>query len=161
VLTAADPFKYAAGAAGETELPFAMLDPAGLPGFAHPLEHPMQATGGGAGSTDPWQRTVTNIGKLPAVPVVRFVGPVVRPALTNVTTGQRFVLNRTLATDVEALVSMGIRSVVIGGSSDYAAGTGSGSTFWTLAKGDNDVRFTADAFSATAHAYLRWRPRWK
>jgi hypothetical protein len=56
---------------------------------------------------------------------------------------------------------MGIRSIVIGGSSDYAAGSGSGSSFWTLAKAGNDVRFTADAFSATARAYLRWRPRWK
>lgn len=159
VLTAADPFKYAAGAAGQIEVGFGLADPAGLAGYTYPLDHPMTTSGGSGVST--WQQTVNNIGRLPAVPVVRFLGPAVRPALTNVTTGDRFVLNRTLPAGVQAVISMGVRSITIGGSSDYAAGSGTGSTFWALAAGANDIRFTADAYSAGALAYLRWRPRWK
>jgi hypothetical protein len=159
VLTAADPFKYAAGAAGLVEAGFALADPAGLSGYTYPLDHPMTTAGGGAGIST-WQQTVVNIGRLPAVPTVRFIGPAVRPALTNVTTGDRFVLNRTLPAGVEAVVNVGVRSITIGGSSDYAAGSGTGSTFWALAAGPNDVRFTADAYAAGL-AYLRWRPRWK
>jgi hypothetical protein len=159
VLTAADPFKYAAGAAGLMEVGFALADPAGLDGYTYPLDHPMITTGGIAVAST-WQQTVTNIGRLPAVPTVRFIGPAVRPALTNVTTGDRFVLNRTLPAGVEAVVSMGVRSITIGGSSDYAAGSGTGSTFWALAAGPNDIRFTADAYAAGV-AFLRWRPRWK
>lgn len=158
VLTAADPFKYAAGAAGAEEVEFKLLDPAAVPGMTHDAVHPLDH-GGIDLSALGWQHNVANIGKVPALPVLRIVGPAPNPTLTNVTTGQRFQLGRTLGPGVEALIDMEMRSVVVGGSSDFAAK--GRSTFWALAKGINDVRFTADTFEPTARAYLSWRPRWK
>lgn len=159
VLTAADPFKYAAGDLGEAEEEFKLLDPASVPGMIHDVVHPLDH-GGIDLNTLGWQKTVQNVGNVPALPILRIVGPVAYPTLTNATTGQAFTLDRVLGPGVEAVVDMELRTVRIGGSSDFSAKTPS-SSFWAIAKKANDLRFTASTYEPLARAYLSWRPRWK
>lgn len=159
VLTAADPFKYAAGAAGQETTILFLLDPTAMGGLTHDLEHPLDHGGVDLDALG-WQKTVTNIGSVPALPIVRFVGPASRPTLTNATTGEVFTLDRDLPAGVEAVIDMEMRTVIVGGASDFAA-KAPRSSFWALAKGANVVRFTADAFNPAARAYLTLRPRWK
>lgn len=159
VLLAADPFKYAAGDVGEDDAEFKLLDPAAVPGMTHDVEHPLDH-----GGVDPaslgWQKTVQNIGNVPTLPTIRFVGPAPRPTLTNATTGQSFTLDRDLPAGAEAVVDMEMRTVTVGGYSDFSA-KAPRSSFWALGKGDNEIRFTADSYAAATRAYLTWRPRWK
>lgn len=158
VLTCADPFKYAAGAAGLTTVTLRLLDPAAMPGMTHDVVHPLDH--GGAGDALGWQANATNLGQMPAATVLRFTGPAVNPRLLNVTTGEFFTLGRNLAAGVEAVVDAELRTVLIGGSSDFGA-KAARSTFLNLARGVNDLRFTADAYQAAARASVSWRPRWK
>lgn len=158
VLTAGDPYKYAAGVAGLESAELALLDPALLPGATHPMEHPLDH--GGAPANLPDRLTVINRGNVPALPLLRIVGPVNLPTVTNATTGAFFTIDRYLAPGVEALVDMELRTVHVGGSSDYSA-KAARSEFWTLAKGPNDLRFTAQTFEPLARAFVSWRPRWK
>lgn len=158
VVTAADPFKYAAGAAGEEQITMSLLDPASVPGFTHPMEHPLDH--GGAPLDLAGRRTVINIGQIPALPVLRIVGPAAYPTILNATTGAFFTLDRILPLGAEAIIDMELRTVHVGGSSDFSA-KAARSSFWTLAKGANDLRFTAQNFEPLARAYVSWRPRWK
>lgn len=158
VLTAADPFKYAAGLAGEDEVELKLLDPESVPGATHPMEHPLDH--GGATADVGGRKDAVNIGSVPALPVLRIVGPVAYPTITNATTGQFFTLDWVLPPDVEALVDMELGTVHVGGSSIFSA-KAPRSTFWALAKRTNDLRFTAETYEPTARAYVSWRPRWK
>jgi hypothetical protein len=158
-LTAADPFKYGAGLAGLEETVLSLLDPTAMGGMVHDVEHPLDHGGVDLAALG-WQRTVQNIGTLSALPMLRFVGPVSKPTLTNATTGEFFTIDRTLAAGVEAVIDTELRTVRVGGSSDFGAKT-SRSSFWSLARGANELRFTADTFDPLARAHLSWRPRWK
>ena len=53
-----------------------------------------------------------------------------------------------------------MRTVHVGGSSDFGA-KAPRSSFWSLPKGANELRFTAETFDPLALAYVTWRPRWK
>lgn len=159
VLTAADPFKYAAGAAGLVEESFGLLDPTQVPGLAHPVQHPASHASGGSGFLG-GRLLVDNFGKLPVDPVLRIVGPARKPALFNATTGQFFGLNRDLLIGEEVVIDVEMRTVRVSGASDTSI-KAPRSTFWQLARGVNDLRFTADFYDPMARAYVSFRPRWK
>lgn len=158
VLTAGDPFKYAAGAAGLTEVELTLRNPAAEPGVAHPLAHPLNH--GGAPADGGGRRAVDNIGQLPVSPVLRIVGPASKPVLTNATTGESFGIGRDLLYGEQVVVDVDLRTVLISGASDTRA-IAPRSTFWRLARGVNDIRFTAAAYDPAARAYIAFRPRWK
>lgn len=157
VLTAADPFKYAAGAAGAVAVPLALLNPASVTGLAHPLAHP--ANHGGSSGVLGGRANTTNPG-LPVAPVVTITGPVVNPVVSNASTGQSFGLSYSLAAGETAVIDMGLRMVLVSGISRLAL-KAPRSQFWALGKGANDLRFTAAAYSAAATATVTYRPRWK
>jgi len=158
VLTAGDPFKYAAGAAGLTTVELALLDPSTVRGFTHPMEHPLDH--GGAPLEAPDRKNAANPGQLPVDVILRFVGPAVRPVITNASTGEFFALNRELLIGEEVVVDTELRTVLVNGASSTAIRQPR-STFWQLARGVNDLRFTADFYQSTARAYVSYRPRWK
>jgi hypothetical protein len=158
-LTAADPFKYAAGAAGLTSVTLRLLDPAAMGGMTHDLVHPLDHGGVDLASLG-WQADADNTGQVPVATTIRFTGPAPNPRILNVTTGEFFTLGRTLGAGVEAVVDADLRTVFVGGSSDFGA-RAARSTFLSLARGINDLRFTADAYQAAARATVSWRPRWK
>jgi hypothetical protein len=158
-LTAGDPWKYQAGATGLTTVELRLLNPAAMPGMTHDAEHPLDHGGVDLAALG-WAADAVNIGQEAAWTQLRFIGPAANPTLTNVTTGEFFTLGRTLGAGVEAVIDAELRTVRVGGSSDFGA-KAPRSTFLSLAKGTNDLRFTADAYQADARAYVSWRPRWK
>lgn len=158
VLTAADPFKYAAGSDGLESVPLVLRDPASSRGATHPMTHPLDH--GGAPPTIGGRATVRNIGKLPVAPRIVIDGPVASPTLSNVTTGQAFTLARDLVLGEQAVIDMNLRTVRINGVSSYRS-KAPRSRFWALAKGPNDVRFEAAVYNPAASARIEFRPRWK
>lgn len=159
VLTAADPYKYAAGAAGLISTELRLLDPAGVPGMTHDLTHPLDHGGADIGPGR-GRATVTNPGQLHARPVLRITGPCPAPTLTNASTGEAFTLARDLTAGEEVVIDTELRTVLVSGASDSRL-KAPRSTFWALARGPNDLRFTAAAYSPDARATVSFRPRWK
>jgi hypothetical protein len=158
VLTAGDPLKYAAGAAGLVTSTLRLRDVGTTPGFIHPLEHPLDHGGGAADQGG--QLTVYNLGRVSVAPVVEFYGPCPAPRLTNATTGEWFGLTRALVAGETAVVDFGARMIMVGGASQYALKE-PGSTFFRLRPGSNDLRFTAAAYNAAAYVIVKHRPAWK
>jgi len=158
VVTAADPFKYAAGIAGLESVPMVLRDPSTVRGATHPMTHPLDH--GGVAPTLGGRAAVDNIGKLPIAPRVLIDGPVPSPTISNVTTGQAFTLARDLRQGEQAVIDMDLRTVRINGVSSYRS-KAPRSRFWALAKGVNDLRFEAGAYNPAARARIEFRPRWK
>jgi hypothetical protein len=156
VLTAADPFKYAAGRAGLVTVPLTLRDVSNLPGLTFPATAPFDFGGGPADAGG----LVVNAGREPVGSLVRIFGPVPVPTLTNVTTGQVFTLGTELLLGDEAVIDMDLRTVHVNGVSSFRLRDPL-TAFWPLVRGVNDVRFTAPTYSEFARAELSFRPRWK
>jgi hypothetical protein len=158
VLTAADPYKYAAGAGGLVTVgPIKLAQPTGGSGLEFPAATPLDF--GTTRAVGNWRETV-NRGRVPAFPVTTITGPALRPRLRNVTTGQVIGLGVSLGAGQEAVIDHARRTVRIGGASRNRARTVE-STFWALARRRNEVRFEADDYSPDAEASLTYRPRWR
>lgn len=111
---------------------------------------------GGAISGDTY--VVHNDGNFPSLPTVTFTGPVTNPVVLNTTTGLQFKLLLTIATGDSVTVDFQSRTVVLNGTaSRYYAKLGD---FFELVRGDNAIKFLANAYDAAATATLTWRDAW-
>lgn len=158
VLTAADPFKYAAGQAGLVSELLVLPDAATQQGLVFDVAGDWDF--GGASDQGAGRVTVVNPGSEPVGPLVTFTGPLLAPSIRNVTTGQVLTLNLELGRGDTAVVDMDLRTVRVNGASAYRA-KDPRTPFWPLVRGGNDVRFTSPVFSEFATATLAFRPRWK
>lgn len=156
-MTAADPLKYAAGAAGLQRVEMTLRDPAAVGGARHPMRHPLNH---GGARRPGGQRTVINEGRVAVPPVVEIRGPAPIPRLINASTGEFFGMPTILGVDDRAVIDMGAQTVHINGVSRFNIRLAT-SAFWTLRRGSNDLRFAATDFNPAARAFVSWRPAWK
>ncbi|MFZ3569283.1 phage distal tail protein [Streptomyces sp. BH034] len=133
--------------------------PAPEPGLAFPLEWPL--TFGAPGSTG--ALSVSNSGDAATHPVIVFRGPVLRPALTNLATGDVLEYDLPLAAGDVLTVDTRAGTVVLNSTASriYTATARSvpEQTF-TLAPGTSDLTFRAAPGSSdpAASATVRYRP---
>lgn len=103
--------------------------------------------------------TCENAGTADAPPVVTVTGPTTSPKVTNVTTGQFIVLTGLALADGETVaIDAGRRTILKNDSTDLSAYWGSGSAWWVLAVGENEITLldaTGDALTATC--LIQWR----
>lgn len=150
-LLAPDPRKYGAPAAAAAGLP------AAAGGMVFPVTFPLTFPGGGGGGS----LLATNAGRYETWPTLRIVGPATDPVAENLTTGKRFRLAPlTLGTGDYVDVDMDARTVLLNGSASRRAAVAADSDWWSLAPGDNAVRFGAAAYDPAAQLQLTWRPAW-
>ena len=168
VLTAHDPLKYAAGAGGLEVVQFVLRNPADEGGVVFPVTFPMQFSGG---QPDVSRQVVDNIGRVPVQPLLKFTGQASGPRLVRVSgggddgrpvviDGSYYGVTGELPANLSAEADLSTRSLLIDGASRISRRY-PGSTHWSLASGRNDLRFVADAYSATATAQLSYRPAWR
>lgn len=101
--------------------------------------------------------TITNAGGTGTKPTLTLAGPLTNPVLTNETTGETLELTYTLGSGETLTIDFDAATIYLDGTaSRYYAKTGG--TFWELAAGDNNVRFSAQSGSGTAT--LEWRDAW-
>lgn len=98
-----------------------------------------------------------NVGNFSTPWSVMFTGPVVAPRIENVTTGQTLRFSGTVAAGEQLVISSADRTVALNGSSRYSW-IDSGSRWWDLAPGPNQLRLAAS--SGTGSATLRFRSAW-
>jgi len=130
-----------------------------LGGLASPLVSPLTSTAQPSAAA-----TVTNIGRRPAWPVIRFYGPATGPlVIRNATLNRDLILDYSLNAGEYLAVSTAPnrRTVLLNGTVNrYGALRFASSKWWYLRPGPNDVRVGAQAFSAGAHVEVDYRHAW-
>jgi hypothetical protein len=160
VVTADDPYKYAAGAAGLLAVSIAAptTTRAGVT-FPVDFSHGGVDFGGGAGSTG--RVTVINPG-LPTWPVVTFTTPtdtLDTPTLRHVGLGQSEGLARLLYANDRAVFDNRARTVRLNDVSVFGQRI-PGNAFFQLQTGANDLYFSAKVYNSAATVTVAYRPRW-
>lgn len=129
--------------------------PTATTGRTYPRTYPLAYGGGSSGSL-----IVDNVGNAPTYPVVTIRGPVTNPGLVNATTGETIEFAIVLGAGEELVVDMQERTVLLGGTASRYSTISGTPSFWALEPGENDVRFTADAYDAAAEAEIVFRSAW-
>ena len=112
------------------------------------------AAGGAGGSI-----TATNNGNFPTRPTARIDGPVTDPRIENVTAGKFLQFSGlTLAAGDWLDIDFANRTVLLNGTASRYGFLTSTSSFWELAPGANEIKFTSG--SATGTLTLTWRSAW-
>jgi phage-related protein len=119
-------------------------------GFAVPMEIPLDISAGGTGET-----VVNNAGTGNSSPVVKIVGPITNPSITNVTTGESLQVTYTLTSGSDYIeIDMDNKTVYLNGTTNlFSSKSGS---FWDLASGNNTLKLTASSYGDGAQATVTW-----
>jgi hypothetical protein len=162
VLTAADPYKYAAGAAGLRTVRLGFLAPDTTGGITPPFVFPLSLSGG----ADPSRRSDINPGDVPVYGNLTITGPVVDGQVTHLGLGRYFGVSGTLAAGTAATSNFQYANLLVDGVSARGRRL-PGSVYWQVQPGRNDLRFSgnpgmtsADISPATG-AVLTYRPAWR
>ena len=99
---------------------------------------------------------IINSGNISIKPVVELSGKVSNPVLTNLTTGEYFTVEIETAGSDELIIDFKNRQILLNGGSILAL-KGSGSTWMSLASGDNLIQLQTDTPDDTAVALYRYR----
>lgn len=124
-------------------------------GMAIPMAIPMAMTSGGGNET-----SVVNNGNYDSYPTFTFIGPLTNPTLTNTTTDKAISITYTLASTDTIVIDTFNRTALF-----YTGGIGTGTNvrqyvsgdFWTLLKGNNNVRLGNDSYNAYASCHISYR----
>lgn len=100
--------------------------------------------------------SITNAGTVAVYPLITMTGIATNPVLTNNTTGEFFGLNVTTATSDVISINMAQRSVTLNGSNIFGD-VGSGSAWWFLVPGGNEVSLTTSSGSDTVVTTITWQ----
>ncbi|MET0426288.1 MAG: hypothetical protein ABW046_20635 [Actinoplanes sp.] len=143
-----------------TQTTVMMQTPITTGGRTYPLTYPRTypaQTGTGVA-------VVTNAGTVPSAPVIRAFGPCVGPAITNETTGQVLAMaGYSLSSTDYVEIDMAAKTVQLRGVPGADANRRSRATtaqWWSLAPGDNTIRFTAESGSVPAQLLVLSQDAW-
>ena len=108
---------------------------------------------------------INNVGDVPCPVLIRFYGEAVNPKVLNATTDEYIRIAKTIALGdyVEVNTAFGAKTVVISESgviSNCSAYLDLQSTFFQLAVGNNQLRFSDDGVAAGSSATITYRNRY-
>jgi hypothetical protein len=132
------------------------LAPGAAPGF-FPF-FPLRV--GASEATD--SATVNNDGQAAAWPVWTIIGPADSVEASNVTVGESWTLNRTVAAGETVTIDArpGAKTVVSSTVGDVFSSLGDGSSLWRLEPGLNDVELVMAGATGASRMVMSWRRRW-
>lgn len=148
-------------ATGDTEVTI-LADISDGFGLAWPITFPISWDATAAAGA----QTITNPGTLAAYFTARLYGPCTGPSLLNVTTGEQITFTSDLVLGAGDYVEVDTREHTAFAESlpdasrlgylDFAA-----STWWRLAPGGQELRFSAASVSTGAQVVIDYRPAWQ
>ena len=113
-------------------------------------------------SLTPLTATCENLGTSDAPPVITITGPTTSPKVTNVTTGKFIELTGlTLGNGESVTIDVSRGSIELEDGTDVSAYWGSGSDWWVLIPGENEITLldgNPSLIGATAE--ISWRDVW-
>lgn len=99
-----------------------------------------------------------NDGTFSTRPVVTFYGPVVNPAIANLTQGRTLAFDYTVNAGETLTVDFDARSVLLNGDVSRAYAISPGSAWWEIQPGINDLQYQAGG--GTGQATVTYRGAW-
>jgi hypothetical protein len=99
----------------------------------------------------------TNGGASEAPVILELVGPLTSPYVLNQTLGQFMQLDYTIPAGMTVFVDSHDNTILIEGGGSLINKKASGSKFFSLAPGANDIIFSTSDSTDTGHLKLRWR----
>lgn len=105
---------------------------------------------------------VFNLGEVDTYPVWTIKGPGAAATITNATTGESFVLTRTMSSSDTAVIDTreGIKSALLNGSTNLWPSLNSSAVLWPLRPGSNDVGLTVTGTTGVSSVQLSYTPRY-
>jgi hypothetical protein len=161
VLTAADPFRYAAGAAGLVTYTTGLTFPVNE-GITFPVAFPLDFAPAARGGTVQGRIEAVNPGTLPAFPTTVFTGPAAPGLqLTNGRSGQMVGYADPLFDGQPVAFNHAARAVTGDGRSLFSKRL-AGTEFFALApNATSHLGFVAPVYNDKARVTLSFRPRWR
>lgn len=121
-------------------------------GVAIPVIFPMVLAAKTGGSV-----TINNSGDAYSPPVLTITGPLTSPYIANLTTGNVFKVNLTLASSDILVVDMAAKTMVLNGNTNALQYWDSGNTWWKLAPGNNLVTLGSSLSADTGNVQVAFR----
>jgi len=127
--------------------------------FTFPFEFPVQF------GIESDTTTIYNEGDTEAPVIVEINGPITRPLIENITTGEHMQINAIIQADQTLVIDTSPRNkrVEIRSENETRKVMGyfdHGGDFWLLAPGENEIRYRADAGIAEATATVSWQSQY-
>lgn len=143
VMTAPDPRRYAAQSTSSTTgLPSTITS-----GRSYDEAFPVLYGGGGATSGSVM---VTNYGDFDQTPaVITFTGPIITPQVAHVQTSRSLTFDLTISQGQTLVVDLLSRTALLGGTASRLSSLTTGSAWFMLAPGSNELQFRGQAGSST------------
>lgn len=123
-------------------------------GRTYDRTYPLTYAAGGTGGN----LTVTNAGNFPTRPVLTITGPATSPRAENVTAGRHLLFDLTLGAGDFLVVDMDARTILLGGTASRYSSLAPGSSWWDLAPGENQLKYTSADSMGTLE--VRYRSAW-
>lgn len=125
-------------------------------GLVFPLVFPLDFGPGVTGG----QMVVTNGGRIATLPTWTITGPVTNPVIINTATSEQLALtNGTLfvAAGQQLILDTDARTVMLQGTASRRSSLATGSSWFSLKPGDNQIAFLASDFDPAAQLTATWR----
>ncbi|MEU6449592.1 phage tail family protein [Streptomyces sp. NPDC046979] len=105
---------------------------------------------------------VINLGEVYTYPVWTIRGPATVATITNVTSGESFVLTRSLSSSDRAVIDTreGIKSALLNGSTNLWPNLGSSPVLWPLRPGENSLSLNVAGASGDSSVQLSYTSRY-
>jgi hypothetical protein len=105
---------------------------------------------------------VLNLGEVRTYPVWTIRGPATAATIANVTTGESFVLTRTMTSSDTAVIDTreGVKSAVLNGSINLWPNLGSTPVLWPLNPGENSLSLTVTGATEDSSVQLSYTSRY-
>ncbi|MFE9865864.1 phage tail family protein [Streptomyces sp. NPDC005506] len=105
---------------------------------------------------------VINLGEVDTYPVWTIKGPATAATITNTTTGESFVLTRTMSSSDTAVIDTreGVKSALLNGSTNLWPNLNSAAVLWPLRPGSNDVSLTVTGTTGASSVQLSYTSRY-
>ncbi len=125
-------------------------------GFTSPIISPWQS-----GASPVGQLILANLGNISSPPTIAIYGPITNPVVRNQTTGEELSFTYSLTAGEFLEINTADRTISLNGSTNrYSALNFTGSSWWELQPGNNDIRLSAASYSTGAYVSVLWNHAW-
>lgn len=122
-------------------------------GFILPVILPIVSSSGTGGSA-----LITNSGNANSFPVITLTGPLTNPFIYSVATGRTMQLTYTLLAGSTITIDMGLKTIVLNGSSSLLSAKTTSSEWFAIVPGSNLINFSTSSTGDTGNMVILFNP---
>ncbi|MCE5226620.1 MAG: phage tail family protein, partial [Porphyromonadaceae bacterium] len=151
-LLAVDPRIYS-----QTETTSTVYIPTSTGGFGFPLTFPLSFGTARVGGSI----TCNNLGNFESLPLVKMYGNLVSPEIKNVTDDNKYIkVNMTIVSGDYIEIDFSEHTIMLNGTASRYLYLDSGSEFWKLKPGINNITFKDSGGDITGYCTITYKSAW-